>query len=203
MITGRHALVAIGEDELVQRHPRRARRRRSDGRILVEDRVGSLPSGARADNARSRSMDERLAAAGERIEQRNDRALVIGARGIDDDVGGLRRSRESIPRRPACPSPARCRRRERRQPCRSSEPGRSPDARRPRDGRRPIRRYSPMRPCRRFSFAACHHAYYKRKRCARERMRRSNPCHAPSKMDCFASLAMTTKTGSSLTPDAS
>ena len=42
----------------------------------------------RADDARPRRVDERLAASRQRIEQGNDRALVIGARGIDDDVGG-------------------------------------------------------------------------------------------------------------------
>src|SRR3982751_3083590 len=39
-------------------------------------------------------MDERLTAAGERIQERNDRALVIGACGIDDDVSSLRGARK-------------------------------------------------------------------------------------------------------------
>ena len=41
-------------------------------------------------------MDERLAASRERIEKGYDRAPVIGAGGIDDDVGGSRCLRESL-----------------------------------------------------------------------------------------------------------
>ena len=90
------ALVAVGENELVQRDPRHARRRWRDRRVFVEDRIGPLALGARADNARSRGVDERLAASGQRIEHGNDRALVIGARRVDDDVGGLRRLRQNF-----------------------------------------------------------------------------------------------------------
>ncbi len=90
------ALVAVGENELVQRDPRHARGRWRDGGIFVEDRVGPLALGARADDARSRRMDECLAASCQGIEHGNDRALVIGARRIDDDVGGLRRLRQDF-----------------------------------------------------------------------------------------------------------
>jgi len=41
-------------------------------------------------------MDERLAASRQRIEHGNDRTLVIGARCIDDGVGGPRRLRQNF-----------------------------------------------------------------------------------------------------------
>jgi hypothetical protein len=90
-------LVAVGENELVQRYPRHARRRWRDRRVFVEDCIRPLALGARADNARSRCVDEWLAATGERAEQAFDRASVIGARGVDDDVGGSRRLGQSFP----------------------------------------------------------------------------------------------------------
>ena len=42
-------------------------------------------------------MDERLAASDESAKQGSDRTLVIGARRIDDDVGGLCRLRQKLP----------------------------------------------------------------------------------------------------------
>ena len=93
---GTASLVAVSENAFVQRDPRGARGRWRDRRVFVEDRVGPLAPGARADDARSRGVDERLAASGQRIKQGNDRALVIGARRIDDDVGGLRRLRQTF-----------------------------------------------------------------------------------------------------------
>ena len=41
-------------------------------------------------------MDEWLAASGECIEQRDDGALVVGACGIDDDIGRLRGAGENF-----------------------------------------------------------------------------------------------------------
>ena len=41
-------------------------------------------------------MDERLAASSKRAKQALDRAFVIGARRIDDDVGGPRRLRQNF-----------------------------------------------------------------------------------------------------------
>ena len=41
-------------------------------------------------------MDERLAGSGERAEQAFNGAPVIGARRIDDDVGGPRRLRQNF-----------------------------------------------------------------------------------------------------------
>ena len=93
---GTAALVAIREDELVQRDPRRTRRRWRERRVFVEHRVGALAAGGRADDARSRCVDERLAASRQRIQQGDDRAFVVGAGGIDDDVGGSRRLRENF-----------------------------------------------------------------------------------------------------------
>ena len=95
-MTGRQPLSRYDEDEFVQRDPRRARGRRRDRRVFVEDRVRAFASGARADDARSRCVDERLAASGKRVQQRDDGALVIGARRVDDDVGGLRRLRQDF-----------------------------------------------------------------------------------------------------------
>src|SRR3954464_2130996 len=46
------ALVAIGQDQLVQRHTRRARGRWRERRVFIEHRVGALAAGGRADDAR-------------------------------------------------------------------------------------------------------------------------------------------------------
>src|SRR5581483_12400304 len=66
------AVVAVREDLLVQRHARGSCRRWGERRILVEHRIRPLAAAARADDARSRCVDEGLAAAGERTEQRID-----------------------------------------------------------------------------------------------------------------------------------
>ena len=42
-------------------------------------------------------MDEPLTASGQSAQQGSDRTIVIGARRIDDDVGGLCRSRQTFP----------------------------------------------------------------------------------------------------------
>ena len=88
--------MTVCENEIVQRDPRCTRGRRRDRRVFVEDRVGAFTSGTRADDARARGVDERLAATGKCIKQRDDRALVVGARGIDHDVGGLGRLRQNF-----------------------------------------------------------------------------------------------------------
>ncbi len=75
---------------MVQFDPSGARGRRRERRVLVKNVVGALAAGGRADDARTRGVDEGFAAARERIQQRYDRALVIGAGGVDDDVGGFR-----------------------------------------------------------------------------------------------------------------
>ena len=41
-------------------------------------------------------MDEQLTASGQSAKQGSDRAIVIGARRIDDDVGGLCRLRQTL-----------------------------------------------------------------------------------------------------------
>ena len=73
-----------------------ARGRWRDRCLFVKNRIGPFALGARADNARSRCVDERLATTGERAKQARDRAFVIGARGIDDDVGGPRSVRQNF-----------------------------------------------------------------------------------------------------------
>ena len=42
-------------------------------------------------------MDEQLTASGQSAKQGSDRTIVIGARRIDDDVGGLCRLRQTLP----------------------------------------------------------------------------------------------------------
>src|SRR6185295_18521740 len=64
--------------------------------VLVKNRIGSVTTRARADDARSRRLDKRLAASRQRAQQSDGGALVIGARGVDDGVGGLRRLRQSV-----------------------------------------------------------------------------------------------------------
>ena len=59
---GTAPLVTVRENEVVQRNSGRAGGRRVDRRTFVKDGVGSPPPGARADDARSRGVDEQLGA---------------------------------------------------------------------------------------------------------------------------------------------
>ena len=178
------ALVAVRQDEFVQRDPRDARGRRRERRVFVEDRIGALAPGARADDARARCVDERLAASRERVEKGNDRALVIGAGRIDDDVGGSRGLRQSSASSSVPSTGSMPRARTASAFSLRANEARSPDGRRRRDGRQPIRRYSPTRPCRRFSLHATHR-HCEPIDCARERQRRSNPSSRHADMDCL------------------
>ena len=63
-------------------------------RILVVDLVAGLAGREVGDDARAAGLQERLAAAGEALEDRLDHAAVLGIGGVDHGIGGARRIRQ-------------------------------------------------------------------------------------------------------------
>jgi hypothetical protein len=82
-----------GQHQLVERDPRRPARQRAQRRVLVVD-GGGLAGREVGHDDRAAGLEERLAAARERREDRLDHAPVLGIRGVDHGIRLARRRRQ-------------------------------------------------------------------------------------------------------------
>ena len=90
-----HAAPGGVDDQPVDGDPRRLARHRLDRRVLVMDPVrGPVAAGVVGHHAGAAGVQERLAAAGERVEHGLHRRPVVGAGGVDHRIGRLRLPRQ-------------------------------------------------------------------------------------------------------------
>ena len=89
-----HASSSRGQHGIVQRYPRGAARQRVHRRVLVVHLVAALAGREVGDDARAAGLQECLIGAGEALEDRFDRAAVVGVGRVDHRIGGARRVRQ-------------------------------------------------------------------------------------------------------------